>query len=613
MKEMAITDANEKAKIVLDIMDGIGEYVNQTLKPTVFSMLPELQDNPHLFVSEILSTTRIRNIIMEKSGHGVVNFVYKRLSQNPRNPINKLDHNYLSILNVFEDKREIKQWQGINKINGKKNLVIARGVYVTSDCLKCHGAPEVAPRGVISKYGEGGFGFQEGDVMGIELVTIPMDVVLNEITQTLVNIITVGMIFIFLLFLTIEGTFIKHVGFPLNKLVNHFRKISKNKYNENPLFNQPDKRDDEISQLINSFNIMIKDLNDAYDSLLGNTNTLQAIVNGISDPLALINADCSIVVLNNAYQEWISKNNPCVLIPEENTSSAMDVAVCQKFHEALNGKKTIINEYKTSSNNYYLIHFYPIFDKKNNVAQIVHYIQDLTHIKNIEDQIVQSEKMASIGKLAAGVAHEINNPLGIIKCYTDLLLKEIPENSPFEEDLRVIDKHIYSCKNIIDRLLYFSRNQNEEKEKKDLNEVIEEIILLVKKQFLKENIKIELNKSELPEVLINSNKIKQVFLNILMNARDAMEQGGTININSFFNKEKNQIEMTFSDTGCGILKEDMEKIFEPFFTTKKQGHGTGLGLFISYNLIKEHNGDIRVKSIPGNGTDFIIILPLERS
>jgi len=613
MKERAISDANEKAKIVLDIMDGVGEYVNQTLKPTVFSMLPELQDNPHLFVSEILSTSRIRNIIMEKSGHGVVNFAYKRLSQNPRNPVNQLDKNFFPILSFFEEKKAIKQWQGINSINGKKNLIIARSVYVTSDCLRCHGVPEMAPRGVIAKYGDkAGFGFKEGDIMGMELVAIPMDIVLNEITQTLINIIMVGMFFIFLLFLTIEATFIKHVGFPLNKLVTHFKKISQNRYNENTLFEQSDNRDDEISHLINSFNIMIKDLNDAYENLLGNANALQTIVNGISDPLALVNADCSIVVLNNTYQEWISKKIPCVLMPKED-SSCKELPVCQKFMEALSGKKIVINEYKNPSNNYYLIHFYPIFDKNNNVVQIVHYIQDLTHIKNIEVQIIQSDKMASIGKLAAGVAHEINNPLSIIKCYTDLLLKEVPEDSSLKDDLMVIDKHIYSCKNIIDRLLYFSRNNNEEKESKDLNDITEEIILLVQKQFLKDNIKIYLNRSEIPEIIINPNKIKQVVLNILMNSRDAMKDGGIISISSFFNKEKNQIEMIFSDTGCGIAKDDMKKIFDPFFTTKKQGEGTGLGLFISYNIIKEHNGDIKVHSTLDKGTDFIIILPLENN
>lgn len=231
-------------------------------------------------------------------------------------------------------------------------------------------------------------------------------------------------------------------------------------------------------------------------------------------------------------------------------------------------------------------------------------------LKKIHDQLYRSEKLASIGKLAAGVAHEINNPLTGVLTNSSLLLEDLEESDPRREDVQVIVNETIRCREIVKRLLDFARQTKPQKKLTNINQIIDNIILLVRNQSSFRNIIIKKNLSEnIPEILADMDQIQQVFINLILNASEAMQNGGQLTIESSIAKNEDFIEIQFSDTGCGIKEQDKAKIFDPFFTTK--GHGTGLGLSISYGIIERHGGKIIMDSTPGSGTVFTIFLPVD--
>jgi two-component system, NtrC family, sensor kinase len=238
-------------------------------------------------------------------------------------------------------------------------------------------------------------------------------------------------------------------------------------------------------------------------------------------------------------------------------------------------------------------------------------LKDITHRRMMEAQLMQAEKLASLGQLSAGVAHEINNPLGLILGYTQLLCKETAQDTQAYEDLKVIEKHTMSCKKIVEDLLKFSRSVETTKRVSDVNEVLEGVLRVVESNFAKDGVDIVRDlASDLPEAVVDAEKLEQVFMNLLMNARQAMEGKGTIQVSTESIPEEGVLVIRVADNGCGIPEEIQPKIFDPFFTTKPTGMGTGLGLSVSYGIIQEHGGEIEMKSRPGEGTTFTVRLPL---
>lgn len=242
--------------------------------------------------------------------------------------------------------------------------------------------------------------------------------------------------------------------------------------------------------------------------------------------------------------------------------------------------------------------------------------RDITERKSLEKQLINTEKLASLGTLAAGVAHEINNPLGIMLGFCDLLLEKIEPGTMEYSDLKTIERHGFHCKSIVERLLSFARISEEAEESCDLNSNVETILSVVE-HTLKMN-GIELINRLSPELHLvrgDSRGIQQVLLNLINNAIYAMGEQGVLTVQTRQGKSAEWIELAVSDTGCGIPQEFREKIFDPFFTTKKVGDGTGLGLSVSYGIISKYGGSIECESYteeerPGHsGTSFIIALP----
>jgi two-component system, NtrC family, sensor kinase len=238
-------------------------------------------------------------------------------------------------------------------------------------------------------------------------------------------------------------------------------------------------------------------------------------------------------------------------------------------------------------------------------------VKDITSRREMEIQLMQADKLASLGQLSAGIAHEINNPLGLVLGYTRLILKDTVPGAQSYEDLKVIEKHALNCKKIVENLLKFSRATSTTKAKTDLNLLLQEVVAVVEHKFSIEKVQIRIGLApDLPATMADRDKMNQVFMNILMNARQAMEGAGTIAIASNWDPLKGLIYLSFDDTGSGIPPEILPNIFNPFFTTKPIGMGTGLGLAVSYGIIKDHEGEIRVESRPGEGSRFTVILPV---
>lgn len=241
-------------------------------------------------------------------------------------------------------------------------------------------------------------------------------------------------------------------------------------------------------------------------------------------------------------------------------------------------------------------------------------IRDITKRKDIEEQLMMSYKMASLGRLTAGVFHEVLNPLNIISSYAQLLLTEAEKGSKTEKDLKKIREEVDRIVKITDGLLRFARKGDLEVGEVKVNSLLEKTISIVEPDMKLDNIKfIKKLEGKLPGITASSDELRQVFLNLITNAKDTMPEGGTLTISTQSIKKRGRlfIRIEFADTGCGIASENISRVFDPFFTTKEEGKGTGLGLSTSYGIIDNHGGIISVESEKGKGATFIIDLPVK--
>ena len=234
-------------------------------------------------------------------------------------------------------------------------------------------------------------------------------------------------------------------------------------------------------------------------------------------------------------------------------------------------------------------------------------------LKSAQLALVQSEKMAAVGTLSAGLAHEVKNPLSAVLGYAQLSMRKLDQPDVIKQHLETIESETRRCNEIIGNLMQFSRQEKGEFEDLEINEVVEKSVGIVDHQLGLNNVQVAIELApDIPRIIGNANQLQQVLMNLAINAQQAMQpDGGTVDIATYFDDEN--VYISVSDTGPGISQEVAEKIFEPFFTTKTAGEGTGLGLSVTYGIIRDHHGDIRVEESDGGGARFVIQLPLELS
>lgn len=344
-------------------------------------------------------------------------------------------------------------------------------------------------------------------------------------------------------------------------------------------------------------------------------HTLQAIIDGITDRMLLVDRSYRIKVANKAaasssgqpVQDLIGKQchveqfgqvNPCA---DCLTTRCFETGRPETSLKVWTGKDGVRREFAVSC--------FPLFDGAGGVEQVVELMRDVTEERRHLRQMQEREKLACVGQLAAGVAHEVGNALGIIGCSVQCLLRNTAENNPSREYLEVINRSVTVAGRTIKGVLDFARPQEPTLALVDIDAVLGTAISMLGGECAKHEVKLSrLTCPNLPRVLTDSTQMLQVFLNLLLNAIQAVPPGGEIGLRTCVDPVNERLVVAVADTGPGIPPEYLEKIFDPFFSTKPQG--TGLGLAISRGIIAAHGGELAVQCREGGGTTFTIALPL---
>lgn len=384
----------------------------------------------------------------------------------------------------------------------------------------------------------------------------------------------------------------------------------------------------EISLLATSFNQVLQNLEESTEECKKSNDNLAHLINSIKDSILVVDREYRVVMANKAAVASINismeeaKGLPCYQISSHHTGKPNDkcpnyycpTARTFETHKLEKAHHTCLDE--NGETRHIEIYSSPLLYENGEVAQVVEVMRDITERKHLEAQLDHSEKLSSLGRIAAGIAHEINNPIAAIAACVEGLQRQLkniePEAEKSLEDLpqylETIRQSAYRCEVITRKLLIFSRQTETIFELVNPNDVIEDVLDLVKHEAIWEHKNINPNLAEdIPRIQADKSQLSQVVLNLTHNALDAIDASGEVTITT--RQATDAIEIIFEDTGCGIAKENLQKIFEPFFTTKPVGKGTGLGLSISEGIIRKHRGDITVSSEIGIGTTFRIVLP----
>ena len=383
---------------------------------------------------------------------------------------------------------------------------------------------------------------------------------------------------------------------------------------------------DEISELECAFNSMSENLRESVAKVKHAHDSLTNLINSIEDEILVIDPDFRVVGANQAalsrlgakesevvgrhcHDACYGQADPCV-VPER------DCPVRETFRTGVSSAtdRTFVDGGETRHFEQYVS---PVRNEEGEIIEVVKISRDVTRRRKLEDQLVQSERLISLGQLAAGVAHQINNPIGIIVNRIDCLKRESNSEGPpdsFQADLDVMSDCAWRVSETTRNLLTFSRESPMMMESLDVNDALAASLELVRMQAVDRDITFETHlRPDLPKIRGDMNKLEQCFVNILNNAADAVARKGRVMVESEVASENgNLIRIKISDTGSGISPENLGKIFNPFFTTKEVGKGTGLGLSIGYGIVRDHGGQLEASSIEGEGTTFTITLPAEK-
>ena len=355
-----------------------------------------------------------------------------------------------------------------------------------------------------------------------------------------------------------------------------------------------------------------------YEQVLRGKKEWEETFKAVTDPIFLIDLSKNILRCNDRLDK----------LPGIHNMSKSQKCYCQLWHresecepclmdEVCSTRQPAYTRMQTSTGMICDVFYYPVFNENADIYAVINHIKDVTEQCKMEAQLMQSGKLAAIGEMAAGVAHELNSPMTAILGNAQMLLRDLEENHPQTDYVKDIVNCGLRCKKIIQNLLTFSRQDERPMSSISINEVVERVLSLVEYQINRNNVQIDIKMDErVPTVQANGHQLDQVLINFLLNARDALEGSGDskkINVYTGVTELRGEraVHTTVVDNGEGISLECMEKIFNPFFTTKEASKGTGLGLSVSLGIAEAHGGTIEVRSEPGNGSSFSLVLPVE--
>ncbi len=635
--KMLIEEASRaKSQIVMAAVEATQTYVRQVLRPKLYEVMGR-----DAFIMEGMSTSYVSRAVMDRFGEAMPEYRYRRVNINARNPNSEANPAEVRMLKYFAANPDKQDWEGILLIDGESQYMRYRPVYFSASCLHCHGKVADAPQALLEKYGsERGFGHQVGDLAGVVAVGIPVDIALGQLKGKAFAVFMSCLFGAIVLYVLISSFFNRLVAGDLRKILNIFRQelpeeegspaLAEAQHRDSGLGEVPQnlkwadelklfeavQAHDEIEEITVAARTLARRLRESRGKLLQSNELLQSVFDSTTDIVILTDKDLRIKMVNKAFLKRYHLQE-----------AEVQGRLCQELHggdlcpflscglqKVLESRKPVIEEVSNTAGEIFLMHFYPVLDEQGRVESVVRYARDITEQRRMEQNIQRTEKLASLGQLAAGVAHEINNPLGVILTYTDLLKKGLVGQPEPREDVDTIEKHTLTCKRIVADLLKFARSESAQKQLASLNRCIEEALNMMSHHLSRGRVAIRLDLDpDLPLINVDADKMKQVFLNLLMNALQAIGEEGEILVSTSFNEAAGQEQVIIRDNGKGIEPELLEKIFDPFFSTKAAGEGTGLGLSVSYGIIQEHRGEIQVKSEPGEWTEFTILLPVSET
>ncbi|OGC93687.1 MAG: hypothetical protein A2W25_06200 [candidate division Zixibacteria bacterium RBG_16_53_22] len=386
---------------------------------------------------------------------------------------------------------------------------------------------------------------------------------------------------------------------------------------------------DELGRLAGTFNRMADNLTQSLARIERARAYLENLINSIDDGVAVIKRDRTLVMVNDAYLRMFDSdkrdrseylNSPLehlnpfhgewCRIPEKRCN------VCTVFETGEFSNRIVSLVSRDGAQKVYESYISVLSKDEQGVVEIVEDLRDTTIRKKFETQMIEAERLVSAGKLAAGVAHEINNPMASISTCAEGLLKMIDDfpavneqKSLLREYLETIRDSAFRCKAITQRLLNFASIQSSEFEPLDFNEVIEDAVRLVQYDISAKGVDLELKLSrEMPSVRLSRTSFPHAVVNLILNSLYAVERRGKITITTLLQGQRAALKV--EDNGCGIDGRHLQRVFEPFFTTKKVGEGSGLGLFICRNIVNNHGGEIDIQSEAGKGTVVTIRIPV---
>lgn len=344
--------------------------------------------------------------------------------------------------------------------------------------------------------------------------------------------------------------------------------------------------------------------------------TLLALFDNLDDELYIIDDQYHLIAVNRARAQRVGKSpqemvgSLCYEVLENQSSPCVGCLAHTTFAE---NKKSIRTEQSIGPQKQSIIreiYTYPILDENDEVKRTILQLRDVSEQRRLEASLIQAEKLASLGELAAGVAHELNNPITAVIANTQLLERELDNNSVDLESIELIKRAGKRAQNVVRELLDFARQDPQQFQSIDVNRTLEQALSLVNRQWESSKVNLKLNLADnLPTVLANGDHLQSVWINLLINAHDALDhQPGDIRVSS--SQVEDNIVVFVEDSGMGIMPEDLQKIFDPFFTTKAPGKGTGLGLATCFRIIEQHKGSIDVESTLGQGSRFTVKLPV---
>lgn len=350
--------------------------------------------------------------------------------------------------------------------------------------------------------------------------------------------------------------------------------------------------------------------------LLRSRNTLQALFDGITSSIYIIDTEYNLVAVNATCAHGVGKephelfSQRCYEALYHQTDPCQGCLVGETFQR---GRTTLRNERRWGTSTEPMefdVSTYPIHDESGRTIHTIVLAQDVTEKRRLETSLAQSEKLAAVGQLAAGVAHEINNPLAAIIANTQILQRQLGPEDEGRVSLDLIAQASERAKRVVRDLLDLARQDDYDLLPTDLNQTIRSAVALLETHWAAESINLKFDLAEnLPKSLASRDHLQGLWLNLLLNARDALRNGvGEIQVAS--RQQDDSIHIIVSDTGEGIFPDQLPRIFEPFYTTKEPGHGTGLGLSTCRRIVTLHGGEIRVESQSGSGTAFMVILPI---